>query len=197
LKNGPLTLTLRWSREKKEEFIREHFGERLEEDNRGGDRKSKQAKKQNFNEVLKTEGAKGNQSSVNLDPDSEDQNFSEVLNKKPVSLAAEIEEKSRGKITKGTADRLLADMRKEKKKETAPEIREKKKSSLSEKERKRGEKLALHLKTLRQTREKLEEKLSNVKQEEKKVLKELKSMGQPELFGVECQEKEWTEGRVW
>ncbi len=58
-------------------------------------------------------------------------------------------------------------------------------SVISEKDRKRGDKLALHLKTLKQTREKLEEKLNNVRVEEKRVLKELKTIGQPELFGVE------------
>lgn len=117
--------------------------------------------------------------------ENRDQKFNEPLIRKSENLAKEIEEKSRGNITEGTAKRIISDMRKEKKKEIAPEIREKKKSSLSEKDRKRGEKLALHLKTLRQTREKLEEKLSNVKQEEKKVLKELKTLGEPELFGVE------------
>ncbi len=60
----------------------------------------------------------------------------------------------------------------------------KEKSALSENDRKRGEKLALHLKTLRQTKQKLEEKLSNVKAEDKRVLKELKSFGEPELFGA-------------
>ena len=181
-----------WSREKKVEFIQEHFGARLAEDNRGAHKK--QAGK-NFTEVLKTEDQKFNEpligegsslhkTSMNLDSES-GKNFTEVLEKKPTSLAAEIEEKSRGMIPKGTADRLLSDMRKEKQREKPAAVREKEKSSLSEKDRKRGEKLALHLKTLRQTREKLEEKLVNVKTEEKRVIKELRTIGQPELFGVD------------
>lgn len=62
---------------------------------------------------------------------------------------------------------------------------ENEKSSLTEKDRKRGEKLALHLQTLRQTREKLEGKLKNLKEEEKKAIKELKTLGEPGLFGVD------------
>ncbi len=136
-----------WSKEKKEEFIREHFGEQLESVTHGGIRGNQYT---------------GGQSSLNL--------------------ASEIEKKSRGKITEGTAKRIVSGMRKEK---PAVSKSSPKKSSLSEKDKKRGEKLALHLKTLKQTREKLEEKLNNVKTEEKRVLKELKSIGQPELFGVE------------
>jgi chromosome condensin MukBEF ATPase and DNA-binding subunit MukB len=54
--------------------------------------------------------------------------------------------------------------------------------SLSEKERKRGEKLALQLKTIRQTRAMLEKKLATTKEEESRIVKELKTIGQPELF---------------
>jgi len=142
-----------WSREKKEEFIREHFSDRLEVDNRGGDRKSEKRTDQNFNEVLKN---------------------------KPVNLASEIEKKSRGKITKGTADRILSRMRKEKKVSSGGKL----KSGISEKDRKKGEKLVLQLTTIRKTREILENKLSKAKEEEKRLLKELKNIGQPELFGV-------------
>lgn len=188
-----------WSKEKKVEFIREHFGERLEEDNRGAHKKQSgknfsevlDGNDQKFTEPLIESEAEIEKSSTNHESIRESlnkppgKNFTEVLEKKPASLAAEIEEKSRGKITKGTADRLLSDMRKEKKKGKPAAIREKEKSSLSEKDRKRGEKLALHLKTLKNTRSLLEDKLIKVKEEEKKALKELKSIGQPELFGVE------------
>jgi len=55
---------------------------------------------------------------------------------------------------------------------------------LTEKERRRGEKLALQLKTIRQTRAMLEKKLASTKEEESRIAKELKTIGQPELFGV-------------
>jgi hypothetical protein len=57
-------------------------------------------------------------------------------------------------------------------------------SSLSNKDRTRGEKLALQLRTLKQIRDKLEQKLDFVKAEEKRVLRELKTIGEPELFGI-------------
>jgi hypothetical protein len=191
-----------WSKEKKVEFIQEHFGDRLEEDNRGGDRKSEKIRNQKFNEPLIESEAKAkndltNDGTINVSLNSNpSENFSEVLEtgnqkfsepliQKNENLAREIEKKSRGNITEGTAKRIISDMRKEKKKEKAPEIREKERATLSDKDRKRGEKLALQLRTLRETREKLEGKLNNVKTEEKRVLKELKTIGQPELFGVE------------
>jgi hypothetical protein len=199
-----------WSKEKKEEFIREHFSDRLEEDNRGAHKKLNSKKfnepfeskgdnggkkfselleteNQNFTEVLKGENGNttNHESIASSLNDSPGKKFNEPLAGEPLNLAKEIEEKSKGNITEGTAKRILSEMKKEKRKEKPAEVREKKKSSLSEKDRRRGEKLALHLKTLRQTREKLEEKLNHVKTEEKRVLKELKSIGQPELFGVE------------
>lgn len=140
-----------WSKEKKEEFIREHFGDVIHNVSHGGNRGNQYT---------------GGQGSMNL--------------------ATEIKKKSRGNITEGTAKRIVSDMRKEKV-SIAPEkcfVPESGKTSLSEKDRKRGEKLALHLKMLRETRGKLEEKLASVKEEEKRVVKELKSIGQPELFGV-------------
>jgi hypothetical protein len=164
-----------WSKERKEAFIREHFGDVIHGVSHGGDRKSE---KKNQGSVNLENGMPGqtattDQSSVNLDAVSG-------------GLAKEIEEKSRGKITEGTAKRIIAGMRKEKKRETSATIREKAKASLSEKDRRRGEKLALQLKTLRNTKSVLEEKLARLKEEEKRVLKELKSIGQPELFGVDA-----------
>jgi hypothetical protein len=143
-----------WSREQKEKFIRENFAEAITEDRRGGDRKSVRAKDQNFTEVL-------------IGADS--------------NLAREIEKKSRGKITKGTADRLVAGMRK---KGVGPASPVAAAPTLSDTDRKRGEKLALQLKTIRQTRAMLEKKLAATKEEESRLVKELKTIGQPELFGV-------------
>ena len=177
-----------WSREKKVEFIKEHFGEVIHNVSHGGIRKKRnqdsmnlEIQNQKFNEPL-IDGSKqtDDQNSVNLEKQQASAQEQDSMN-----LAEEVEKKSRGSITKGTAQRIIADMRKEKQREKPAAVREKEKSSLSEKDRKRGEKLALHLKTLRQTREKLEEKLVNVKTEEKRVIKELRTIGQPALFGVE------------
>ncbi|EHQ04621.1 ParB domain protein nuclease [Leptonema illini DSM 21528] len=91
------------------------------------------------------------------------------------TLAKSIEKKSKGRIPEGTAKRLVAKIRKE-----APVTATVPK--LTEKERKRGEKLALQLKTIRQTRAMLEKKLATTKEEESRIVKELKTIGQPELF---------------
>lgn len=101
--------------------------------------------------------------------------FTELSQTDSSSLARQIEKKSKGRIPEGTAKRLVAKIRKEAPMPpTAP--------SLSEKERKRGEKLALQLKTIRQTRAMLEKKLATTKEEESRIVKELKTIGQPELF---------------
>jgi ParB-like chromosome segregation protein Spo0J len=76
-----------WSKEKKIEFILEHFGEDLSKDNRGGDRKSKT---------------------------SQDQKFSELLLDDSKNMAKVIEESSKGNITEGTAKRLLSEIKKKK-----------------------------------------------------------------------------------
>lgn len=102
--------------------------------------------------------------------------FTELSQTDSSSLARQIEKKSKGRIPEGTAKRLVAKIRKEAPALTAP--------SLSEKDRKRGEKLALQLKTIRQTRAMLEKKLATTKEEESRIVKELKTIGQPELFGV-------------
>jgi hypothetical protein len=186
-----------WTKEKKEEFIREHFGDAIHGVSHGGDRKSK---KKNQGSVNLENGMPGqtatpDQSSMNLDPGpvrpngvgnvSADQS-SVNLDAVSGGLAKEIEEKSKGNITEGTAKRIIAGIRKEKKRETPVALREKEKASLSEKERRRGEKLAIQLKTLRQTRALLEEKLARLKEEEKRIVRELKTIGQPELFGVDA-----------
>jgi len=143
-----------WSREEKERFIRENFGEAIAEDRRGGDRKSAKAKDQKLNSPLIGSGS---------------------------GLADEIEKKSRGRISKASAKVIVADMRK---KGVGPAAPVPSAPSLSEKDRKRGEKLALQLKTIRQTRAMLEKKLASTKEEESRIVKELKTIGQPALFGV-------------
>lgn len=134
-----------WSREEKEKFIRENFGEVIAEDRRGGDHGNQYT---------------GGKSSLNF--------------RQSETLAKSIEKKSKGRIPEGTAKRLVAKIRKEAPVTAAP--------PLSEKERKRGEKLALQLKTIRQTRAMLEKKLATTKEEESRIVKELKTIGQPELF---------------
>lgn len=78
-------------------------------------------------------------------------------------------------FTRKTINRVAARHREEQPAKNRP---------LSAREKKRGEKLALQLKTLRETRSVLEKKLQEVKKREKQVLKELKSVGQAELFGI-------------
>ncbi len=144
-----------WSREEKEKFIRENFGAAIEKASHGGDRKSKGT----------------DQGSLNLEKQDAAR---KTLDQGSVNLAREIEKKSKGRIPAGTAKRLVAKIRKE-----APVTAA---SPLSDKERKRGEKLALQLKTIRQTRAMLEKKLASTKEEESRIVKELKTIGQPELF---------------
>ena len=82
-----------WPKDRKVDFIREHFADELKADGRGGARRG--------------------------------QKFSEPL-KGGASLAKQIEVKSRGKIAEGTAKRLLADIRKEdRKEERKPSVRDK------------------------------------------------------------------------
>ena len=135
-----------WSKERKEKFIRENFGDEIHVDKRGGDRKS-----QNFNEGLK----------------------------ESQSLATRIEKQERGKIAKGTADRLIADLRKK-----TPKKPDSGSASLPAKERRRAEKLAVQIRTLRETKTVLLRKIQDVDTQEKAALRELKSIGQPHLFGV-------------
>ncbi len=126
-----------WSKEQKEKFIQEKFGDRITPVQRGGDRKSAAAR---------------NQSSVNFDQ--------------------EIEKQSRGRITAGTAKRIVADLRKK-----APKKSDSGSASLPEKEKRRAEKLTARLETIRRLRNVLETKLENVKMEERNVLKAMKSIG--------------------
>ena len=78
-----------------------------------------------------------------------------------------------------TAKRYVTELRREKpaKKRTKP-------GELTPKDRKKGEKLAARLRTLRGVTALLEEKLSKARTEEKKVLRELRSIGNLDLFGV-------------
>lgn len=124
-----------WSKERKEKFIRENFGDEIHVDKRGGDRKS-----QNFNEGLK----------------------------ESQSLATRIEKQSRGKIAKGTADRLIADLRKK-----TPKKPDSGSASLPAKERRRAEKLAVQIRTLRETKTVLLRKIQDVDTQEKAALREI------------------------
>lgn len=135
-----------WTKEQKLSFIKENFADELRADRRGGDRKSELARNQNFNEVLKSDRG---------------------------SLAEKIEKQSRGRITKGTADRLLADIRKKDPKRMSGSAR------LPEKDRRRAEKLSARLVSVREVIALLEGKLTKARAEEKAVLKELKAVGVP------------------
>jgi hypothetical protein len=170
-----------WTKVKKEEFIREHFGDVIHSVSHGGDRKKRNQDSMNLEIREGQTTKKENQDSVNLEKETVSSPEQDSMN-----LAAEVEKKSRGHITKGTAQRIIAGIRKEKKRETPVAVREKAKASLSEKDRRRGEKLALQLKTLRNTKSVLEEKLARLKEEEKRMVRELKTIGQPELFGVDA-----------
>ena len=110
--------------------------------------------------------------------DRKSQNFNEGL-KESQSLATRIEKQSRGKIAKGTADRLIADLRKK-----TPKKPDSGSASLPAKERRRAEKLAVQIRTLRETKTVLLRKIQDVDTQEKAALRELKSIGQPHLFGV-------------
>jgi hypothetical protein len=134
----------KWSKEQKEKFIREKFGAELATDNRGGDFGNQHT---------------GGKSSLNFSQGQSD-------------LAKKIEKQSRGRITAGTAKRIVADLRKK-----APKKPDSRSASLSVKERRRAEKLAARLETLRRLRSVLETKLENVKQEERNVLRDMKSFG--------------------
>lgn len=93
------------------------------------------------------------------------------------ALAEKVAEKER--IPLGTAKRYVTELRKEK----VPRRRGQS-GALSPKERKKGEKLAARLRTLRGVTALLEEKLSKARAAEKKVLRELRSIGHLDLFGV-------------
>lgn len=88
-----------------------------------------------------------------------------VQDQSSMNLDREIEKKSRGKVTAGTAKRLVAKIRKEK--------TQKAKQTLPSK---MTEKLSARLKTVREVITLLETKLTSAKKEEKALLKELKSI---------------------
>lgn len=134
------------TRERKEQFIREHFAEEPATDNRGLNRQAPRK-------------------------------FSELSRADASNLARKIEKTSKGHIPEGTAKRLVAKIRKDGPSPAAA-------PALSEKDRRRGEKLAVQLKTIRQARAVLEKKLAKTKEEESRLVKQLKTIGQPELFGV-------------
>jgi len=148
-----------------------------ENDRRRGGNWSREEKekfiRENFAEAIAEDRRGGDRKSAK----GKDQKFTEPLIGADSNLARQIEKKSKGRIPEGTAKRLVAKIRKE-----APVTATVPK--LTEKDRKRGEKLALQLKTIRQTRAMLEKKLASTKEEESRIVKELKTIGQPALFGV-------------
>lgn len=148
-------LTPQQKKERVKARIRRHFGEELGGDRRGGDRKSVRSGSKIQGESL-------------IDP--------------APNLAEKVAHKLH--IPKGTAQRYVAEIRKEKR--AAPEkgSRRGRPGELTLKERKKGEKLAARLRTLRGVTALLEEKLARAKAEEKKVLRELRSIGNLDLFGV-------------
>ncbi len=73
----------------------------------------------------------------------------------------------------------VADLRKK-----APKKPDKGPASLPAKDRRRAEKLAVQIRTLRETKTVLLRKIQDVDTQEKAALRELKSIGQPHLFGV-------------
>ncbi len=143
-----------------------------ENDRRRGGQWSKEQKEKFIREKFGAELATDNRGAHK----KAGKNFSEVLGG---NLAARIEKQSRGRITKGTADRIVADLRKK-----APKQPDGGSASLSVKERRRAEKLAVQIRTLRETKTVLLRKIQDVDTQEKAALRELKSIGQPHLFGV-------------
>ncbi len=143
-------LTPQQKKERVKARIRRHFGEELDGDRRGGDRKTERSGSKDQGDLLI--GAAG-------------------------ALAEKVAEKER--IPLGTAKRYVTELRKEK----VPRRRGQS-GALSPKERKKGEKLAARLRTLRGVTALLEEKLSKARAAEKKVLRELRSIGHLDLFGV-------------
>ena len=146
----------------KEWVIRKLYGEEIMKDRRGGDRKSENARIKGSTEPLMGENA-GIKSST------------EPLISEPQNLAKRIEQEIG--IKAGTAKRIIADIRKEGDKEM--EQRE-----LTDEERQQGQPIALEVETLRERRAELESELRDVKKRERVRLKELKTIGEPSLFGI-------------
>lgn len=144
-------LTMQQKKERIKARIRRHFGEELDGDRRGGDRKSD-------NSGSKDQG--------------------DLLIGRSAALAEKVAHKE--KIPLGTAKRYVTELRKEKQ----PLGRRRRPETLSPKERRKGEKLAARLRTLRGVTSLLEEKLTKARAEEKKVVRELRSLGNLDLFGV-------------
>lgn len=149
-----------WSREKKEQFIQENFAKELEEDHRGGDRKSEAIREQKLNSPLN-------------DGNIPDRRLNSPLISETKNLAEKIEKKSRGHISKASAKEIVARLRKEQPKKAKGPTKQ-----LSEKDRKRVEKLRLQLRSLSEIEVTLERKLEKLRKEKKAVTRELKSLGQ-------------------
>ena len=137
----------RWSKEQKEKFIQENFGEDITRTDHGGARANAGRKS-------------GNQGSMNLE---------KVGPTEEQSLAKKIEKQSRGRITSGTAKRIVADLRKK-----APKRPGSGSERLPARDRRRGEKLRARLKVLESVKQALQKKLENVRNEIEIVRAELR-----------------------
>jgi hypothetical protein len=142
-----------------------------ENDRRRGGQWSKEQKEKFIRETFGAELATDNRGAH-----KQAKKFTELLEP---DLARKIEKQSRGRITAGTAKRIIADLRKK-----TPKKPDSGSASLSMKERRRAEKLAVQIRTLRETKTVLLRKIQDVDTQEKAALRELKSIGQPHLFGV-------------
>ncbi len=136
-----------------------------ENDRRRGGRWSKEQKEKFIKENFAQEMNRDNRG-VNRSVSGK---FNELSVAGSVDLAKKIEKQSRGKITSGTAKRIIADLRKK-----APKKPDSGSERLPAKDRRRGEKLQARLKTIQQVIAVLEKKLAAARAEEKSVQKELK-----------------------
>lgn len=136
-----------------------------ENDRRRGGRWSKEQKEkfiqENFAQEISTDNRGLNRSDV--------RKFNELSQAGTADLAKKIEKQSRGKITSGTAKRIVADLRKK-----TPKKPDSGSERLPARDRRRGEKLRARLKTIQQVISVLEKKLAAARTEEKSVQKELR-----------------------
>ncbi len=146
-----------------------------ENDRRRGGQWSKEQKEKFIRERFAEEIARDNRGLNRKDK----RKFTELSQAGSADLAKKIEKQSRGRITSGTAKRIVADMRKK-----TPAKPDSGSDRLSEKEKRRAEKLALNIRTWRETKAVFARKMEALDKLEKAALRELKMIGQPHLFGV-------------
>ncbi len=140
-----------------------------ENDRRRGGQWSKEQKEKFIRENFTSEIATDNRGLNRKDI----RKFTELSQGGSADLARKIEKQSRGRITSGTAKRIIADLRKK-----IPKKQDSGSTRLSEKEKRREEKLQAQLETLRGVIAVLEKRLANARSEEKGLLRELQGIGQ-------------------